>query len=73
MITSLTPAGGTGDFCVADGRVYMPTGHVIDIETGRLVGRFAGQSNSTLVVPDPAKGRVYFLFGSASYGSTPSR
>ena len=65
-----TPVGGTGDFRVAAGRAYLPTGQVINVATGTLVGRFSGVPYNSLVAPDPANGRVYFLLGGDYYSST---
>ncbi|MFN2454726.1 MAG: Calx-beta domain-containing protein [Pyrinomonadaceae bacterium] len=70
-LASTTRPGGSGDFRIANGRLYMPTGQVINVQTGMLVGKFSGLNYSSLVVPDPAHGRVYFLNGSDYYGSTP--
>jgi len=71
-LVSKTPAGGVGDFRIANGLVYMPSGHVIDTQSGMLVGRFAtGTYYGNLVAPDPANGRVYFLTIDDPFGSSP--
>ena len=65
---SATPVGASGDFRMAGGRIYMPSGQVVDAATGTLVGKFAVTTYNNLVAPDPANGRVYFLIGSDYYG-----
>jgi len=53
-----------GDFRFDNGRIYLPSGQVIDPETGTLVGTFTGLSSNygpTVVAPDSKNQRVYFV------------
>lgn len=50
------------DFEYAGGRLYTTQGQIIDPEVRTIVGRMVGASGP--VLPDPQKGRVYYIFGS---------
>jgi hypothetical protein len=50
-------------FDTGDGRIYSTTGRVIDPVERTLVGTFAGIGFGSLVKPDAASNRVFFLTG----------
>ncbi|HKS29654.1 MAG TPA: Calx-beta domain-containing protein [Pyrinomonadaceae bacterium] len=62
ILSRTTPGLGGSDIQYADGRLYMGSGQVFDSATGNLLGKFTGVSNfNSVVCPDPANGRIYFL------------
>ncbi len=71
-LVSRIPAGGGGDFRIANGRIYMPTGDVVNTQSGMLVGKFSGIGFGSLVAPDPVNGRVYFLSGQDYFAGGPA-
>lgn len=60
-LSRTTPGYSAGDFKIANGRIYLASGYVFDVQTGGLLGRFAGLGFNSFVAPDPANGRVFFV------------
>ena len=50
-----------GNLTFANGVFYATTGEIIDPQTGNTLGKFAGPGKGSLVVPDIADNRVFFL------------
>jgi hypothetical protein len=59
-------SGFNVDMKYDNGFIYSTTGKMIDPETQTLMGTFTGPTFGSLVAPDSATNRVYYLTGSGS-------
>lgn len=62
---------GDYNFRYADGRLYLSSGNVVDPEARQVIDTFPGVPYPSLVLPDLAVDRVYFLTFSRSYSGPP--
>jgi len=69
-LISSSPVTGSGAIKFDDGRLYTASGHVLDPDSGILLGTFTGTdiNSFTPFVSESALGRVYFLSAPFSPG-----
>jgi uncharacterized repeat protein (TIGR01451 family) len=67
------PSRNAAELRFSEGLLYLSSGEVVDPQTFRIAGSFGSIPPPSLVLPDPASGRIFFLSTAAIYITGPPK